>query len=200
MNREQQISDHGKKEDELLIQSFQADDVRAFDRLVIKYQDMVFNLCFRILGDYDDANDCSQETFIKVYKNLKGFRRQSSFTTWLYRITINTCRNRLASAKSRMRGKTVRIDNPGGDDSGPLEIRDFSYSPDALFEKNEQKRQIMRAIDSLESDLRVLVVLREFEGRSYEDISDITGVNLGTVKSRLSRARHLLREMLSGVL
>ena len=96
MNREQQISDHGKKEDELLIQSFQADDVRAFDRLVIKYQDMVFNLCFRILGDYDDANDCSQETFIKVYKNLKGFRRQSSFTTWLYRITVNTCRNRLA--------------------------------------------------------------------------------------------------------
>ncbi len=200
MNREQKYSDHGRNDDEILVKSFQTDDARAFDRLVIKHQDMVFNLCFRILGDYDDAEDCSQETFIKVYKNLKGFRFQSSFTTWLYRITVNTCRNRLVSAKSRMRVKMVRIDNPGGADSDPLDIHDYSYNPDLVYEKNEQKRQILDAIESLEIDLRVLIVLREIEGRSYEDISEITGVNLGTVKSRLARARHLLREMLRGVL
>lgn len=200
MNREHKNNDHVPKDDELLIRSFNAGDAGAFDRLVIKHQDMVFNLCFRVLGDYDDASDCSQETFIKVYKNLKGFRFQSSFSTWLYRITINTCRNRLASSKSRMGSKMVRIDNPGGTDNDPIEIHDDSYNPDVVFEKNEQKRRILGAIESLESDLRVLVVLRELEGRSYEDIADITGVNLGTVKSRLARARHLLREMLRGVL
>ncbi len=184
------------QEDEILIRDFLSDNVRAFDRLVVKYQGLVFNLCFRIVGDYDDASDCAQETFIKVHNNLKNFGFRSSFTTWLYRIAINTCRNTLSSSGSRARKAMVRIDRPGEAGADPIEIHDCSFDPGALFEKNEKARLIHRAIDALPDDLKILVVLRDLEGNSYEEISGITGVNLGTVKSRLARARHLLRESL----
>ncbi|HNW30917.1 MAG TPA: sigma-70 family RNA polymerase sigma factor, partial [Spirochaetota bacterium] len=179
---------------------FLSDDPDAFDLLVIKYKDMIFNLCYRIVNDYDDANDCAQETFIKVYKNMRQFRFQSSFSTWLYRIAINTCRNRIASSGNRIRKKMLRIDNPGEAGSDTVDIHDCSFSPDSVFEKNEQARLIHQAIDALPEELKVLVVLRDLEGNSYEDIADITGVNLGTVKSRLARARHLLRESLREVI
>jgi RNA polymerase sigma-70 factor (ECF subfamily) len=188
------------QEDEVLIKNFLANDVRSFDRLVIKYKDMIFNLCFRMLGDYDEADDCSQETFIKVYNNLRSFRYQSSFLTWLYRIAVNTCRNRMASMYTRINKRTVRIDNPADDGSEPREIRDSSYDPNVVFEKNEQKRNIHAAISSLPKELKMLVILRDMEGKPYEDIAEITGTAIGTVKSRLARARHLLREKLKGVL
>jgi RNA polymerase sigma-70 factor, ECF subfamily len=200
MNKNGKTTNKSQQEDDLLIRSFLSDRTDAFDRLVIKYQSMVFNLCFRIIGDYDDANDCAQETFIKVYNNLKNFRFQSSFSTWLYRIAINTSRNRLASPAHRMKKKMVRIDSPGDPDGETLEIHDCSYDPDTIFEKKERTRMIHDAIESLPGELKVLVVLRDLEGHSYEDIAEMTGVNLGTVKSRLARARHLLRDSLQGVL
>ncbi|MBN1497337.1 MAG: sigma-70 family RNA polymerase sigma factor [Spirochaetes bacterium] len=200
MNSETKKAARSNQEDETLIRDFLAENINAFDRLVLKYQDLVFNLCFRIVGDYDDASDCAQETFIKVHANLKNFAFRSSFTTWLYRIAINTCRTMLSSSGNRMRKKMVRIDRPGDAESGPVEINDCSSDPGDLFEKNEQSRVIHRAIDSLPDELKVLVVLRDLEGNSYEEISEITGVNLGTVKSRLARARHLLRESLREVL
>ena len=200
MNRNSKTTNRPEQEDDALIRSFLSDNIDAFDRLVIKYKDMIFNLCFRIVNDYDDANDCAQETFIKVYNNLKQFRFQSSFSTWLYRIAINTCRNRIASPGNRIRKKMLRIDNPGEPGSDPVEIHDCSFNPDSVFEKNEQARLIHQAIDALPEELKVLVVLRDLEGNSYEEIADITGVNLGTVKSRLARARHLLRESLREVI
>ncbi len=200
MSRNSNITNRPEQEDDVLIKSFLAEDINAFDRLVIKYKDMIFNLCFRIVSDYDDANDCAQETFIKVYNNLKQFRFQSSFSTWLYRIAINTCRNRIGSSGNRIRKKMLRIDNPGDPGSESVDIRDCSFNPDSVFEKNEQTRLIHQAIDSLPEELKILVVLRDLEGNSYEEISDITGVNLGTVKSRLARARHLLRESLREVI
>jgi len=174
--------------------------MRSFDRLVIKYKDTVFNLCFKILNDYDDADDCSQETFMKVYGNLKSFRFQSSFLTWLYRIAVNTCRNRLSSAQSRMNRTSVRIGNPADGDSDPVDIGDRSYDPGIILEKNEQKQQIHEAIELLPHDLKVLIILRDLEGKTYEDISEITRVTIGTVKSRLARARNQLRDKLRGVL
>jgi RNA polymerase sigma-70 factor (ECF subfamily) len=184
------------QEDDELIKSFLSDNAGAFDRLVIKHQNMVFNLCFRIVGDYDEANDCAQETFIKVYNNLRTFRFQSSFTTWLYRIAVNTCRNRISSSDNRIRKKMLRINNPGDAGGDPIEIHDCSFDPDTIFEKNERTRLIHDAIDALPGDLKILIVLRDLEGNSYGAITEITGVNLGTVKSRLARARHLLRETL----
>ena len=200
MNRGINKPDRSQKEDELLIRDFLADDIRAFDRIVNKYKDMVFNLCYRILSDYDEADDCSQETFIKVYNNIKNFRFQSSFLTWLYRIAVNTCKNRLSSRQSRLNKSFLKIGNPSEDNRDPLEIGDRSFDPEVLFEKNEQKRQIDRAIESLPAELRILIILRDLEDRSYEDISEITGVNIGTVKSRLARARSQLRDSLRGVL
>jgi RNA polymerase sigma-70 factor, ECF subfamily len=200
MNRNDSKSSAPVPDDETLIKEFLADNIRAFDRLVMKHQSMVLNLCFRIIGDYDEANDCAQETFIKVYNNLNKFRFQSSFSTWLYRIAINTCRNRLASAGNRMKKKTVRIDNPSDLDGETIDINDCSFNPAAVFEKKEESRLIYKAVLDLPEELRVLVVLRDLEGKSYEDIADVTGVNLGTVKSRLARARHILREALREVL
>ncbi len=200
MNRKSKTTGRPEQEDEALIRSFLSDNSEAFDRLVFKYMDMIFNLCFRIVHDYDDANDCAQETFIKVYRNLHQFRFRSSFSTWLYRIAINTCRNRIASSGDRARKKMLRIDNPGEPGSDTVDIHDCSFDPDSLFEKNEQARLIHQAIDALPEELKVLVVLRDLEGNSYEEIAGITGVNLGTVKSRLARARHLLRESLREVI
>lgn len=196
MSRNGKTTNRPMQEDDELIKSFLSDNADAFARLVIKHQSMVFNLCFRIVGDYDDANDCAQETFIKVYNSLKNFRFESSFTTWLYRIAVNTCRNRISSSDSRISKKMVRINNPGVAGGDTIEIHDCSFEPDALYEKNERTRLVHKAIDALPGDLKILIVLRDLEGNSYEDISEMTGVNLGTVKSRLARARHLLRETL----
>ena len=199
MNSKRNRADRSAMEDERLIRDFLAGDAGAFDRLVTRHQDMAFNLCFRITGDYDEAHDCAQETFIKVYRHVDSFRFQSSFTTWLYRIAVNTCRNRMASPAGKILRRMVRIDdNPGPGGHNP-ELRDSSFSPESLFQKNEDARLIHEAIGGLPASLRTLVVLRDLEGKSYEEIASITGVNLGTVKSRLARARHLLRESLRGV-
>lgn len=200
MSRNEKTSHASLPDDESLIKEFLADNARAFDRLVLKHQSMILNLCFRIIGDYDEANDCAQETFIKVYNNLRKFRFQSSFTTWLYRIAINTCRNRLASSDSRRKKKMVRIDNPSDLDSETIDINDCTFNPVSVFEKKEDSRLIHEAIRSLPEELGVLVVLRDLEGKTYDEIAGITGVNLGTVKSRLARARHILRESLREVL
>ena len=202
MSRKGNITDQSRKDDCKLIESFQAGKAKAFDKLVVKYKDMVFNLCFQILGDYDEANDSAQETFIKVYKNINKFRFESSFSTWLYRIAVNTCKNRVTSSKYKLKKKMLRIDNPGPGNPGTerIEIKDNSYSPDKLYEKNEKKKAIHDAIDSLPGKLKVLVILRDIEGKSYEEISEITGIKLGTVKSSLARARRNLREKLKGVI
>jgi len=195
-----------RREDLELVRAFQANDYTVFDRLVIKYQDMVFNLCYRMLGDYDEANDRAQETFIKAYRNLKNFKSKSSFSTWIYRIAINTCRNYLSSSVYRMNKKMIRLDNPGntslsmGKNSRAIDVYDNSSDPSRVFEKKEKERVIQKAIDSLPSKQKILIVLRDIEDKSYEEISEITTLKIGTVKSRLSRARQHLRRKLGGVI
>jgi RNA polymerase sigma-70 factor (ECF subfamily) len=189
------------QEDRVLVEDFHAEDAGAFDKLVLKYQDMIFNLCYRLIGDYDEAHDCAQETFIKVYRNLNRFKFKSSFSTWIYRIAVNTCKNYLTSSAIRMKGKMIRIDNPhrSGDGMQRIDIHDRSSNPATLFERREKERDIQRAIESLPRNQRILVVLRDIEGRTYEEIVTITGLKSGTVKSKLSRARQNLRERLKEV-
>ncbi len=192
------------QEDYDLIKAFLGNDKSAFNRLVLKYKDMVFNLCFRLLGDYDEANDCAQETFIKVFNNLNQFKFKSGFSTWLYRITINTCKNEFSSFGYRMKKKTMRLDNPGNnreawEEDCRIDISDNLYDPALVYEKKEKEILIQEAIDSLKGKEKILVVLCDIEGKSYEEIADITGVNIGTVKSRLARARQELRDKLKGV-
>lgn len=191
----------GSREEESkgLAKAFLEGERKAFDRLILMHQKMVFSLCFRLLGDYDEADDCAQEVFIRVYRYLKGFRFESSFRTWLYRVTVNVCRNRMDRLEYRMKKKKVRMHVSDGEDAaGEVNIPDRGESPPAGLARKETGRIIQAAIDALPGGQRMVVVLKDIEGRSYEEIVDITGLRMGTVKSRLSRARLKLREVLQG--
>lgn len=174
----------------------------SFDALVLKYKNRVFNLCYRYLGNYEEANDCAQETFVKVYRSIDKFRQDSTFATWLYRIAVNTCKNKLASLEYRCRKKTISLDSPGSsfESDCPLEISDDSYNAAHEIEKREKDQLIQLSIDSLPEDQRSVVLLRDIEGLPYDQIAKVTGFNLGTVKSKLSRARAALQEKLKGMI
>jgi RNA polymerase sigma-70 factor (ECF subfamily) len=177
-------------DDAALVERILGGDRAAFDRLVLRHQERVMNLCFRMVGDYDDAKDCAQDTFVKVYRSLGGFRFASAFSTWLYRIAVNTCKNRLASKGERMRRSSRQ---PVYDDPPSPHL-----TPEQEMEKRERERELRKAIDALRADMRTLVVLRDVEGLSYEEVARVTGLALGTVKSRLARARERLRTALRG--
>ena len=186
--------------DTVLIRAVQAGDMAAFDELVLKYKDRLFNLVYWFLGDYQDANDCAQETFIKVFKSIKKFRFESAFSTWLYRIAINTCKNKIKSSAYRWKKKTVSLETSNSSKNGnPFsEIVNGSPTPVVALEKKERMMRIQKAINSLPEEQNKVVVLRDIQGLSYQDISDITGLNLGTVKSRLARGRLELKNLLKG--
>ena len=187
--------------DAALVRSFQAGNKAAFDKLVLKHKDRIFNLCIRFLGDYQEANDSAQEVFVKAYRSLKGFRFESAFGTWLYRIAVNTCKNKVKSLDYRYAKRMVYLDNPGAVQDGyGLEISDETQSPLAELEKKERMELIQRAIESLPPEQKMVVILRDIQGLPYDDIADITGYGLGTVKSRLSRARLELRRKLMKVI
>ena len=190
------------EEDTSLIKSFQTGRKAAFDQLVLKHQSRIFNLCYWYLGDEQEANDSAQETFVKAYRSLRGFRFESAFSTWLYRIAVNTCKNKLKSSFYRQRAKAVPIGNPGerGEGSAAVDVQDDTPSPLKALEKKERIRLIKTAIDSLPLEHKEVVSLRDIQGLTYEDISKITGLNLGTVKSRLARARLELRGKLREVM
>lgn len=201
MNIEKTTGASGNKDidDSDLVNSFKEGNTIAFERLVIKYQDRIFNLCFRFLGNRQEAEDIAQEIFIKVFKALKRFRSESSFYTWIYRITINTCKNRIKSLDYRRSKKNITLD----DERDPKYNSESFTSgvdsnPDQIIEKKERIKLIQNAIKDLTYDHRAVIILRDIEGFTYEEISEITGHKLGTVKSKLSRARNDLREKLKG--
>lgn len=201
MNEKIQNSAGSLGEDAKLIKAFKGGDKAAFDKLVLKHKNKLFNLCYRFLGDYQEANDSAQETFIKIYESLKKFRFQSTFSTWLYRIAVNTCKNKLKSSAYRQKKRMVSLDNPGSPDKSQpaMEIQDETYSPVKELEKKERIRMVQEAINTLPTEQKEVVTLRDIEGLSYEEIVEITGFNLGTVKSRLARARLDLRKKLRSV-
>ncbi len=182
--------------DEELVRAFQAGDLRAFDELTIRHRDRIVNLCRRLLGDYEDACDAAQDVFVKVLGSLGGFRFQASFSTWLYRIAVNTCKNRIGSLEYRFGRLKLRI--AGGREEEPSlpDIPDQRPTPDANMEEEERKMLLQRALDNLPPKYRTVVVLRDLEGMSYEEVADAAGLNVGTVKSRLARGRQALFDSL----
>lgn len=180
------------EDDAVLIEGFLNGREKDFDTLVIKYKDMIFNLCLNITGDYDEAVDCSQEVFIKMYKNLHRFGFRSSLSTWLYSIALNTCRNRLASSYRKRKLPLDGFENVHSTGS--------HSDPQYLLERSEGERAVRKAIAMLPEEERILIVMRDLEERSYEEITEITGVKTGTVKSRISRGRHRLRGLLQEVM
>jgi RNA polymerase sigma-70 factor (ECF subfamily) len=188
--------------DEALVRAFQAGDNNAFDELVLRHKERIFNMCYRFFGDYEEANDSAQEVFMKVYMSLKGFRGESSFSTWLYRITVNICKNKLKSLRYRFKSRTVSIGDVYEPEKGssPLDIADTSLSPADCLETKQRDLLIQRAINALPPPQKMVIVLRHIEGLSYEEIAEVTGFTLGTVKSKIARARLRLRDELKGVL
>jgi RNA polymerase sigma-70 factor, ECF subfamily len=199
---EEQAQTATKEEEFSWIRAALNDDRSAFDKLVLCYQDKVFNLCYRMMGEFEEAGDCAQETFVRAFRALKDFRFEARFSTWIFAIAVNICRNRLNSMEHRYRRRMVRIDaspeTMGG--SSRFDIED--PAPDALAQltTREQERMLQKAIDALPGDAKAVTVLRDIEGLSYEEIARITGYNSGTVKSKLARARQQLRRKLKGLI
>lgn len=189
------------EEDAILVRAFQAGNKTSFDEIVLRHKDRIFNLCYRFLGDYQEANDCAQETFVKAFKSVASFRFESAFATWLYRIAVNTCKNRLNSWSYRLRKRMLRIGEPESEnDVGACDPPNGSPGPGLRLEHKESEMLVQKAINTLPADQRAVVLLRHIEGLSYEDIVAITGYNLGTVKSKLSRARSQLKDRLNEVI
>lgn len=189
-------------DDVRLIESFKKGDKEAFDLLVEKYMDRMFRLCYRFLGDYEDAKDCAQDVFIKAYNALEGFRGKSSFYTWLYRVAVNTCKNKLGSIEYRFFKKKVPINQGAGDEGNGDSVNlqaDGKHTPASIFEQREREQIIQSAIDALPPRQKIVIVLCDVEGFKYEEIAQITALSVGTVKSRVFRARRTLRKKLEGL-
>ncbi len=176
--------------DKLLVARVQQGDKRAFDLLVMKYQYKVHAIVSRYVKDFDEVNDVVQEAFIKAYRALAKFRGESAFYTWLYRIAVNTAKNYLV-AKNR-RPPTSDVDAEEADYfEGSDRLRDID-SPENLLYRDELEAAVDLAIKNLPEDLRTAVTLREFEGLSYEEIAEIMDCPVGTVRSRIFRAREAI--------
>jgi RNA polymerase sigma-70 factor (ECF subfamily) len=186
--------------DQQLVARVQKGDSRAFDMLVLKYQHKIMGLISRYVHDSDEVQDVAQEAFIKAYRALPRFRGDSAFYTWLYRIAINTAKNHLVSRSRRPPGSDVEIEDAEYFEAGDA-LRTIETPESALFGA-ELKAVVEGAIGELPDDLRTAVTLREFDGLSYEDIADVMDCPVGTVRSRIFRAREAIdkqvREQLDG--
>jgi RNA polymerase sigma-70 factor, ECF subfamily len=180
----------GSLNDSEVVQAFLDGDERAFSELVKRYDSRLLNFVYRTVGDRERGQDLVQETFVRVYRHLHRFDQTKKFSTWIYTIAGNLAKNEL---RNRSRNPLVlfqTIKKNWDADHRPLEWEDHSYKPDDLFRKRHLKEMVERAVSNLPEHHRIVFVLRELEGKTYEEIADITGCNLGTVKSRLNRARN----------
>ncbi|MFZ1386894.1 MAG: RNA polymerase sigma factor RpoE [Thiolinea sp.] len=181
-----------------LVQRVQAGDKKSFDVLVLKYQHKVINLVMRYMHDPDTAQDVAQEAFIKAYKGLKNFRGESAFYTWLYRIAINTAKNHLVSQGRR--APTNDIDAEEAEQfEGESALKEYG-TPENEMLRDEIQSIVSNAIDALPDDLRTAIVLRELEGMSYEEIAEAMDCPIGTVRSRIFRARESIDKVLQPLL
>lgn len=186
-------SDVGGREASL-IQRCAAHDEDACAELVNEHQRMVYQLSFNLLNDHNEALDLSQEVFLRVFRTLHGFRGQSSLRTWIYRIVVNQARNRQRWWRRRHRAQQVSLDQHVQDHGDLPEAVD--RGPDRLVGQKQLAERIRTALDRLPFDQRTAIVLREIDGLSYEEIGYSLGIAVGTVKSRLARAREGLRVQL----
>jgi RNA polymerase sigma-70 factor (ECF subfamily) len=182
----------------LLIGRLKARDEQAFNEIVRLYGDKVFSLVYRMIGSRAEAEDIAQEVFVTVFKTVDGFRGESKFSTWLLRIAANHCKNRMKYL-SRRPTAGAGLDGVGEDalaDRGTSPVQSRIEAPDVMMEAAEMEALMQAAIAALEEDHRLLIVLRDVEELSYQEIGEITGLAEGTIKSRLHRARMAIKEHL----
>ncbi|MDB9866341.1 RNA polymerase sigma factor RpoE [Pseudomonadales bacterium] len=183
--------------DRQLVERVQRGDKRAYDLLVLKYQHRIVSLVSRYMRDQDEVLDVTQEAFIKAYRALPGFRGDSAFYTWLYRIAINTAKNYLVSRSRRPPDSDIDVDQ--GDYQGEsLALSDIE-NPENRLEGDQLEAVVYKAIDDLPEELKVAVTLREFDGLSYEEIAGIMECPVGTIRSRIFRAREAIEKKIAGL-
>lgn len=180
-----------------LIESARKGDLDAFNRLVLAYQDVVYNHAYRVLGDPQLADDAAQDTFIAAFNNLRKFRG-GSFKAWLLRIVTNTCYDELRRQKRRPITSLEPVDDSGDEIESPHWLMDHADLPEDQVERDELGRAIQHCLDELPVDFRVVVALVDIQGMDYAEAAAVIGAPLGTVKSRLARARLRLRDCLQG--
>lgn len=185
-------------DDRLLVERVQKGDSRAFDLLVLKYQGRITALVMRFVQDAHEAQDVTQEAFIKAYRALQNFRGDSAFYTWLYRIAINTAKNHLVSRNRRPPGVDVDASDAEFFD-GEHGLKDID-TPERMLLRDEIGRAVENCIARLPEDLRVALTLREYDGLSYEDIAEVMQCPVGTVRSRIFRAREAVDKALQPLL
>jgi len=181
-------------EERRLVEVAQRGDVESFNELVRLFEGRVYNLCYRMLGDADSAADAAQDAFLSAFRNLRSFRG-GSFRSWMLRIATNTCYDAL---RVRKRRPSVSLDMEADDElaSSPLQIADTAESPDDFAQRRELAAAIQDGLTALPDEQRIVLILSDIQGLAYEEIAQITNSNLGTIKSRLSRGRARLREVL----
>lgn len=184
--------------DHELVRRVQQGDKAAFDLLVVKYQQKVVNLISRFISDHAECQDVAQEAFIKAYRALENFRGDSQFYTWLYRIAANTAKNHLASRSRKTPAYAVDVDD-AEHFSGESGLKDFA-NPENQLLTDEIKQTVFAAIEKLPDDLKSAITLREIEGLSYEDIAEVMDCPIGTVRSRIFRARDAIDKELRPLL
>lgn len=188
-----------KNEDKMLITRCVSGDEEAFAQIVKNHQRMVFNVAYRFLGSYEEAEELTQEVFLRVYRFIRRFEGKSSLRTWIYKITVNSALNRQQWLKRRKHYHQVSLDNPETDCDAPLEnkIAGNNESPESTALNSELQGKIQGCLEKLPKRLRIAIILRDVEGLSYEEISEALGINPGTVKSRIARARSAVKDALS---
>jgi RNA polymerase sigma-70 factor (ECF subfamily) len=173
-------------------------DINAFEKIVKKYQKKMFNVSYRIIGDYNESDEVVQDAFVSAYNNIDKFRGKARFSTWLYSIVVNLSRNRLKQVKKRAYREELSIDDPVETETGTVKAEPASDDLSVLerMEKRELKQKVQSCIQSLEDEFREVIVLRDIQGFSYEDIGEMLKIAKGTVKSRLHRARESVKNCL----
>ena len=188
-----------KDKDLILVRRAKRGDYKAFDLLVLKYQSRIIGISMKFVKDIHIAEDIAQESFIKAFKSLNSFREESAFYTWLYRIAANTSKNYLTSKRRKKEYSESEVfssedanvdifDIPGGD------------SPEEILAANNLREVIFESLSNLPEDIRTAISLREFEGLSYEEISEVLDCPIGTVRSRIFRGREIIQEKISPLL
>lgn len=196
----QDKSDNIHIDDAALVKQCQRGNPDAMGRLIVKYQDRLYNAILKICGNSDDAAELTQESFVKVLENIDTFRSQSSFYTWLFRIGVNLTLN-VCKRKIRLGMRSL--------EAGDSEDKNLKFTealadarqetPAAEAEKQELIQRVLAGLEKLEDQQRTIIVLRDIEGMDYEQIAEVLNLELGTVKSRLSRARFALKELLQAI-
>jgi RNA polymerase sigma-70 factor, ECF subfamily len=185
-------------EEALFVSRLQANEDAAYDELVRTYSASIFHVAYRMLGDTAEASDVVQDIFLKVFRNIGGFKGEASLKTWIFKIAFSEILNRLRWWKRRRRYATMSLDDQeNGNGTGPAHfVARSSPTPEEVLQSKEQEGAIQEALGKLSKDHRSIIVLRDIEGFSYSEIADVLEVSIGTVKSRLARARGDLKKSL----